>query len=150
MACLVHQHEPEVARDLGPTSHLAVDCPDLLWGALPLGDALPVQRIEVVEYSGCVDHEIVLAVVDQHLDPSEQVDHIASVAPGDIGLEGVIDIIASGDVVHSIGDSELFPAVVEQRDEGHISLAVLPEVVGAHASPILVSGVVVVGQEVEE
>ena len=127
-----------------------MDCPDLLGGALPLRNALPVQGVEVVEHSCGVDHEIVLAVVDQHLDPSEQVDHIASVTPCDIELEGVVDIIISRHVVHSIRDSKLVSAVVEQRDEGHISLAVLPEVVGAHASPVLVAGIVIVGQKVEE
>lgn len=91
-----------------------------------------------------------MAVVDKDLDPSEQADHVTRVTSCDVGLEGVVNIVASWDVVDSIGDSELSPAVVEEGDEGHIPLAVLPEVVGAHASPILIACVVVVGQEVEE
>lgn len=124
--------------------------PDLLLCALPLRHTLPVQGVEIVEHSCRIDHEIVLAVVDEHLDPSQQVYHVASVASCDICLEGVIDIIASRHVVNSIGDSQLGSAVIEQRDEGHITLTVLSEVVSAHASPKLVASVVVIGQEIEE
>lgn len=115
-----------------------------------MGDALPVQGVEVAEYSSGVDHEIVLAVVDEHLDPSEQVDDLTCVTPHDVSLKGVVDIIASWHVVHSIRDSKLGSAVVEQRNEGHIAFPVLPEVIGTHASPELIAGIVVVGQKVEK
>jgi hypothetical protein len=151
VAGVVDQHEPEVAGNLGPARDLPVDGPGLLLRALPLRDAHPVEPVEVVENTGGVDHEVVLAVVEQHLHAAlEEGDHVAGVAGGDVLGECVIDHVAAGDVIDIVGDAQAALAVVEEGDEGLVWLPVLPEVVGAHAPPVLVAGVVVVGEEVEE
>ena len=146
----VDEHEPEVVVCFGPAAHLSVDGPDLFALAFPSGGAFPVQRVQVVEHACSVDHEIVLPVVDQHAHVQlQEGDHVAGVGAGDVGSEGVVDVVVAGHVVDRVGHSECFFAVVEEGCEGGVALAVLPEVVGAHASPVLVAGVVVVGEEVE-
>lgn len=150
MSRVVDQCEPEIAGDLGPSLDLPVDRPYLLTRALPLRNALPVQRIQVVQYSCRIDHEIVLSVIDQDSSPAEGIDDIASIGTHDITLEGIVDIVTARHEVYILGDSEVIATVVEEGGEGGIVLAVLPEVESTHSAPIFVTGVVIVGDEVEE
>lgn len=126
-----------------------MDCPDLLLGALPLGKAFPVEGVEVVEHACSIDHEVILPVVDQHSGPAERVDDVTSVGSHDVGLEGVVDIVRSRNIVDVLGNAQFSATIVEHSDKSLISLAVLPEIVRTHPSPELVSRVIVICHEIE-
>lgn len=126
-----------------------MDRPDLLLGALPLGNAFPVEGVEVVEHACSIDHEVILAVVDQHSGPAERVDDVASVGSHDVGLEGVVDIVRPRNIVDVLGNAQISATIVEHSHKSLISLAVLPEIVGTHSSPELVSRVIVICHEIE-
>ena len=146
---VMHQSKPQIASHLGPTHHLAVDRPDLLLAALPLRNTLPVERVQVVEHTRSIHHEIVLSVVNQHSRPAQSADDIASVRTHDVGLEGIVDVVISRNIVNVLRNTQFSATVVEQSCKSRISLTILPEIVCTHSSPELVPGVVIVGDEVE-
>ena len=149
MARVIHQSKPEIAGYLGPPHHLTVDRPDPLLAALPLRNTLPVERVEVVEHTRSIHHEIVLSVVNQHSRPAQNVDDVASVRTHDVGLEGIVDVVISRNIVDILRNTQFSAAVVEQSCKSRISLAILPEIVCTHSSPELVPCVVIIGDEVE-
>lgn len=117
--------------------------------ALPLGNSLPVEGVQVVEDSRSIDDEIILAVIDKDFSFTEDVDDVAGVAPGNIVGKRIIDVFVSGHKVYSFRDSQFAAAVVEEGCEGLIRIGVLSEVVSAHSSPVLRSCIVVVSQKVK-
>lgn len=126
-----------------------MDGPDFLLGAFPLGNAFPVEGVEVVEHACSIDHEVILSVVDQHPRPPQRVDDVASVGSHDVRLEGVVDIVRSRNIVDVLGNAQFSATIVEHSHKSLVSLAVLPEIVGTHSSPELVSSVIVICHEVE-
>lgn len=115
---MVHQHEPEVCRDLGPSCVLPMDGPDLLLGSFPHRDASPIESIEIVQHTRGVDHEIVLSVVNQHLHIFvQEADDLSNIGAGDVSGKGLVDIVVAWDVVDIIGHSETGSAVVEESGE---------------------------------
>lgn len=117
VARFVDQHEPQVAVDLGPALDLLVDPPDLLAGALPVGDAGPPQAVEVVEHSRSIDHVVLLPVVDEHLYASQQDHDVRCVGDRDVVVETVIDLAVSGNVVYLLRDAQTAAVCLQEISE---------------------------------
>lgn len=146
VAGLVDQHEPQVAVGLGPAFDLLVDHPDLLAGALPVGDAGPPQAVEVVEHACCIDHVVLLSVVDEHLDASQQDHDIRSVGHRDILVEAIVDCIVSWDVADLLRNAQTASVGLQEVSKRPISVLVLPEVELVHSAHVRVPSGLVVSQ----
>jgi hypothetical protein len=149
MSCAVEQYKPEIAVDLYPSSHFSVHGPLLFLGPLPRCDIFPGQTVEILQHTGCIDYEIILTVVDEHLDMSEHDDDIRCIAFADIGLEAVIDLLAARDIIDIAGYTQFAFVCLKEVSEGFVTVGILSEVVVVHAAEVFGFHVVVVGEEVE-
>ena len=73
MACVSDHYEIKISVVFVPSVILASEFPPDGFGfGFPLFGVLPIEGVQIVEYSRCIDDEIVLTVVNQYFDVSVQ------------------------------------------------------------------------------
>lgn len=79
----------------------------------------------------------------------EHDDHIGGIALGDICVEALIDLIATGQVVEIFGDPQGIFVIFDEIHEGLVDVFVLPEIEVVHPPEVLGLHIVVVGQKIK-
>lgn len=149
VASSIHKHEPEVACNLRPAHNFLADGPDLFGSSLPHVDVFPLEAVDVLQYTWSVDDHIILAIVDQSLNPPNNFNNIVGDTPSDILAKSSVDLIVPSHINDLWSNSEDCFVLFQHISEGVITVVVIPEVEYANASHVGLWGCVIVGDKVE-